>query len=312
MRWILRIAIGLSVLAVSLFALLLAGSYLFNLATNGESKPVQELWHGSFIQADGRLIAYREWGSHGTPIVLIGGFVEPSFVWDDVGPLLARSGHRVYALDLDGFGYTERRGPWTLAGWSNQVEGFMRVLGIERPVVVGHSLGAAVAVELARRGIANRIVLVDGDARNSGGAPRLVREALSYTPFVTTALRLSRRWDWPVRKVLANAYEPHHPIIDHAIVKQWTDQFRADGSEHAIEQIVRHGIPGFSRAQLRNVRAEATVVWGDEDKVDSVSPGRETAADLHARLVLIKGAGHLLILTDPAAVARAIEAASHG
>jgi pimeloyl-ACP methyl ester carboxylesterase len=42
--------------------------------------------------------------------------------------------------------------------------------------------------------------------------------------------------------------------------------------------------------------------------VDPLSPGRETAADLHARLVVIKGAGHLSILTHPAAVARAIEA----
>jgi pimeloyl-ACP methyl ester carboxylesterase len=296
------------VLVVTLVAVLLAGSYIFNLATSAESKPVQQLWHGRFVEAHGGLIAYREWGSSGTPIVLIGGFAEPSFVWQEVGPLLAQSGHRVYALDLDGFGYTERHGPWTLPGWSDQVESFMRALEIKDAVVVGHSLGAAVAVELVRRGHASRIVLVDGDARDSGGVPGLVRETLAYTPFVTTALRLSRRWDWPVRRILADAYGPHHPILSHGMVKLWTDQFRAVGSEHAIEQVVKHGIPGFTRAQLRNVRVHATVVWGDEDTVDPVSPGRETAADLHARLVLIKDSGHLSILTNPAAVARAIEA----
>jgi pimeloyl-ACP methyl ester carboxylesterase len=308
MRWILRIVVGLSVLAVGLLALLLAASLLFNLTTSAESKPVQELWHGSFIQADGRLIAYREWGSEGTPIVLIGGFIEPSFVWREVGPLLAQAGHRVYALDLDGFGYTERLGPWTLQGWSDEVESFMHALEIESPIVVGHSLGAAVAVEVVRRGLANRMVLVDGDARDSGGAPSFVRDVLAHTPFVTSALRLSNRWDWPVKRILATAYGPHHPTLDHAMVQQWTDQFRAAGAEHAIAQLVKLGIPGFTRAQLRNVRADATVVWGDEDDVDPLSPGRETAADLHARLVVIKGAGHLSMLTRPAAVARAIEA----
>ena len=127
------------------------------------------------------LTAYRSWGRRGSPIVLVGGFLEPSFVWEDVGPLLARAGHRVYALDLDGFGYSERRGPWTLGEWADQVQGFMRALGISRPVVVGHSLGAAVAVEVARRGVASRAVLVDGDALDSGGPPRVRRATCSRT-----------------------------------------------------------------------------------------------------------------------------------
>jgi len=305
-KWFLRIAIGVVVLAAGLLAVLLVASSLFNLATNGESKPVEDLWHGRFVEADGLLTAYREWGSHGTPIVLIGGFVEPSFVWDEVGPLLAREGHRVYALDLDGFGYTQRRGPWTLTEWGEQVGGFMHALGIEHPVVVGHSLGAAVAVELVRRGLATRIVLVDGDALSAGGAPGFIRDALSHTPLITSALRLATRWDWPVREILANAYGPSHPPLDHAVVEQWTNQFRADGAEHAISRLARHGIPGLTRAQLRNVRAEATVVWGDKDSVDSETAGRHTAADLHARFVLVRGAGHLVILTNPSAVARAI------
>jgi pimeloyl-ACP methyl ester carboxylesterase len=302
----MRIALGLVTLVAGLLAVLLVASFLFNLATDGESRPVENLWHGRFVEADGLLTAYREWGSHGTPIVLIGGFVEPSFVWEDVGPLVAQEGHRVYALDLDGFGYTQRRGPWSLTEWSEQVSGFMHALAIEDPVVVGHSLGAAVAVELVRRGLVNRIVLVDGDGLGGGGAPGFIRDALSHTPLITSALRLSRRWDWPVRKLLANAYGPTHPPLDHALVEQWTDQFRADGAEHAVIELARHGIPGFTRAQLRNVRVEATVVWGDKDSVDSVTSGQHTAADLRARFVLLRGAGHLPILTNPSAVARAI------
>ncbi len=302
----MRIVLGLGLLLTGFLVLLLSASYLFNLATDGEGKPVTELWHGRFVTADGVLTAYREWGSHGSPIVLVGGFLEPTFVWAQVGPLLAAAGHRVYALDLDGFGYSERRGPWTLTEWADQTEAFMRVVGVTRPVVVGHSLGAAVAVDLARRGLVSRTVLLDGDALASGGLPGFVRDLLGRSPLVTSALRLSRYWDWPAAMLIANAYGPHHPKIDHAMVALWTDQFRADGAEHALSKIVEHGIQGFSRDVLRAVRTKATVIWGGKDGVDPVRLGRQTARDLHARFVVIPGAGHLVLLTRPAAVARAI------
>src|SRR5258705_5957153 len=101
-RWILYTLLGLVV------ALTLA-SVIYNASTADASVPVRELWHGKTI--DGT--AYRQWGTSGTPIVLIGGFLQPSFVWERVAPLLAQ-GHRVYALDLDPLGYTHRPRPSTL------------------------------------------------------------------------------------------------------------------------------------------------------------------------------------------------------
>ena len=82
-RWILYTLLGL-VVALTLV------SVIYNAATADASVPVRELWHGKTI--DGT--AYRQWGTSGTPIVLIGGFLEPSFVWKQVAPLLAQ-GHRV-------------------------------------------------------------------------------------------------------------------------------------------------------------------------------------------------------------------------
>jgi hypothetical protein len=94
LRWLVRVVLGVIVLAT-------LASLVFDLVTSDPNVPVTKLWHGKFVRADGVLTAYRSWGTHGTPIVLLGGFIEPSFVWNTVGPLLA-SGHRVYALDLDG------------------------------------------------------------------------------------------------------------------------------------------------------------------------------------------------------------------
>jgi pimeloyl-ACP methyl ester carboxylesterase len=262
---------------------------------------VRELWHGKTI--DGT--AYRQWGSSGTPIVLIGGFLEPSFVWEKVAPLLAH-GHRVYALDLDGFGYTERRGPWTLQHWGDQVQAFFKALGLTKPIVVGHSLGAAVAVELARRGDASRIVLLDGDALRGGGPPRVVTEALVKSPFFTTIYRFLLRSPWAVKRLIENAYGPNHPPITNAEIRRWTDPFRAKDARQALEGMAQHGIAGVRRQDLRQLHVPALVVWGAKDDVDPVSAGRQSARDLRARFVLVPHAGHLSLLVAPTAVARAI------
>jgi len=306
MRLLLKLVVALAALVVWLVVLLAVSSFVFNIATGGEGKPVQALWHGRFVHADGVLTAYREWGSRGSPIVLIGGFIEPSFVWNDVGPLLARN-HRVYALDLDGFGYSARRGPWTLKEWGDQVQDFMRKLHITKPIVVGHSLGAAVAVAVAQRGLTARIVLLDGDALATGGAPSLVRDVIAHTPFVTTGLRLATRWNWPAKQVLLRAYGPTHPPITDARIDRWTRPFDAQGADRAIVTLASRQIAGFSRPELQSLHLKATVVWGDRDGVDSLAAGRQTASDLKAPLVLIHGAGHLTMLTDPVAVAHAIE-----
>jgi hypothetical protein len=105
-RWAKRLGLVL----LELFAMLTIVSLVYNAATADGVKPATALDPGPFVHVDGKAVAYRRWGARGTPIILLGGFVVPSFVWDGVGRLLGRD-HRVFALDLPPFGYTERKGP---------------------------------------------------------------------------------------------------------------------------------------------------------------------------------------------------------
>ncbi len=293
-------------LVVSLVVVVTAASFIYNALTSDANVPVRQLWKGKFVEADGVLTAYREWGTSGPPIVLVGGFLEPTFVWQDVGPRLAAAGHRVYALDLDGFGYSERRGPSTLQEWADQVEAFSRALGLAKPEVVGHSLGAAVAVEVARRGFASRAVLLDGDGLRSGGPPRLAGKVLAHTPFLTSAIRLLTGWDWAAKRILKSAYAPNRLPLDATEINRWTDQFRAKDARKGLERIARNGIVGFSRFELERMKIKALVVWGAEDSVDNGTAGRASARDLGAQFVEIPGAGHLSMLARPGLVASAI------
>jgi pimeloyl-ACP methyl ester carboxylesterase len=302
----MRIVRGIVATVIALVVVLTAASLVYNAVTSDANVPVRQLWEGKFVSADGVLTAYRQWGTKGTPVILIGGFLEPTFVWNRVGPKLAAAGHRVYALDLDGFGYSERRGPSTLQEWSDQVQEFAKTLDLRKPIVVGHSLGAAVAVEQARRRVASRIVLLDGDALRGGGPPHLLTTLLVHSPFFTTGFRVLPNWDWAVRRLLKDAYGPHGPRIDGAEVKRWTDQFRAKDARKGLQRMAKNGIVGFSSAQLRRMKVKAVVVWGSDDNVDDQGLGRSTARDLGAQFVEIPDAGHLSMLERPGLVASAI------
>ncbi len=307
-RWLRRIGIGLA----ALVAVLTFASLFYNVATSGRDVAASKLYAGPYAEVDGTKLAYRRWGTHGTPIVLIGGFIEPSWVWHEVGPLLGRS-HRVYAIDLPPFGYSQRRGPFTLAHWTELVQGFDSRLDIRRPVLVGHSLGAAVAVSVATQSprTVSGIVLLDGDALPGGGAAGWLSHLL-VPPWYTSIYRIATGWDWIFRKGLDNAWGSSSPPFTKAFIDEWQRPFRVSGTAAAFASMLGHGIQGVSTATIASVTVPRLVAWGSHDTVDSVSAGRETAALMHAPFVEIPGAGHLSMLARPTLVARAIERLSAG
>lgn len=306
-RWARRAALGVAVLVVALTV----GSLVYNLVTSGRDRAASRLYRGPHALVDGTELAYRTWGSHGTPIVLLSGFIEPSWVWHEVGPALART-HRVYAVDLPPFGYSQRRGPYTLAHWTALVEGFDRRLHIRRPVVVGHSLGAAVAVSLAAaapEGLAG-IVLLDGDALPGGGGAGWLSHLL-VPPWYTTAYRIATGSDWLFRKGLRSAWGQGTPPFTAAFIDEWQRPFRVSGTAAAFASMLGYGIQGVSASSLTRVSVPRLVASGSQDTVDSVAAGRRTAALMHAPFLLIPDAGHLSMLARPAAVARAIRRIAH-
>jgi pimeloyl-ACP methyl ester carboxylesterase len=299
LRWTVRVLVTLFVLG-TLFSL------VYNLATNGDQKPASALYPGPYAQIDGRAVAYRELGSHGSPIIFLGGFAEPSWVWKQVGQRLART-HRVYALDLPPFGYSERKGPYSLAGWTKLVRDFAAHFGLQRPLIVGHSLGAAVAVNVGLQAPANTagVVLLDGDALPVGGPHWLAN--LFLNPYYTTIFRLFTRSDWLVHKVLVQAYGPDRQPITSAQVDAFERAFRVNGTEKGFHDLFRGGVQGLTLDDLRRLTVPRTVVWGQHDTVDEIKAGRTSAKALGVKLTVIPRAGHLSMLVEPAAVAKAIE-----
>ena len=103
------------------------------------------------IDVDGTRLALSVWGEPAAPpVVLLHGGGSTRSAWDATAPTLGRS-HRVYAVDLRGYGDSDRPGAYSLELMRDDVAGLMAELGASRFSVVGHSLGGTVAWLLAQR-----------------------------------------------------------------------------------------------------------------------------------------------------------------
>lgn len=139
---------------------------------------------GEFVDCDGVRLHCHAAGTRGrgAPVVLLHGAFTSSHLWEEVVPRLP-AGHRILLVDLAGHGRSDPPAPHapTVAHHAALVGALLRALGVEAATVVGHDLGAAVAVMLARthpHAVA-RVVAVAPRLLGAPHTPRLRRVAWS-------------------------------------------------------------------------------------------------------------------------------------
>ncbi len=127
---------------------------------------------GRSVVADGIATNYLEAGA-GAPVILLHGSgpgVTAYANWRLTIPALAQTYH-VYAPDIAGFGYTERKpdAKYGLDFWVSHLCGFMDALGLARARFVGNSFGGALALAMAARhpSRVERLVLMARSAPSS-------------------------------------------------------------------------------------------------------------------------------------------------
>jgi pimeloyl-ACP methyl ester carboxylesterase len=102
-----------------------------------------------FLAADQAEVPYVVSGAGDTTVVLVHCWMCERSFWDAQIPAL-RDTYRVIALDLPGHGEGgDTRETWTLAGYGEDVAGLIEHLGLDRVVLVGHSMGGPVALRAA-------------------------------------------------------------------------------------------------------------------------------------------------------------------
>ena len=287
-----------------------AASFVFNLATSATATAPAGL---KYVDAGGIRTRYDTWGTSGTPVVLVHGAAESVDTWSRLVPLLAKN-HHVYAYDITGYGYSERKAPYTIEHLAAQLLGFLDAMhlggpGEPRPILVGHSLGAGVAAEatLEAPGRMGGIMFLDGDGLPLPGGKAGPPRWLIVPPYRTSLFRLVLDQGWLLKKIYNSACSPGCPQMD---VDAWTRPFRQPGAEKAIWQMTAHGIPAVTPdrlANLKDLKLPRAVVFGALDT--NGGNATETATRIGAPApTLIPNANHLTLISSPADVAAAIDA----
>jgi pimeloyl-ACP methyl ester carboxylesterase len=118
---------------------------------------------GKFVTVDGKKIHYIEKGD-GKPVILIHGFLYSTVMWKKSIDAFA-SKFKTYAIDLWGWGYSERLNAtdYSFPSYAQQILHFMDALNIPRASLVGQSMGGGIAIYLAAHhpDRVDKLILVD-------------------------------------------------------------------------------------------------------------------------------------------------------
>ena len=272
---------------------------------------------GRFVTAVGVRLHYIEKGE-GPPVVLLHGNVVTAedFQTSGVLDLLAKR-HRVIAFDRPGFGYSDRpRGSaWSARAQADLLRAAFVVLGIDHPVVLGHSLGASVALALAL----NHPEEVRGLVLMSGYYyPTLRADVLLSSPAAIPLLGDLLRYS--ISPLLGRLMQPlllkgmFTPLRVPANFKTGPapkmslrpGQIRAESQDGVAM------IPGAlaMRHRYQELTMPVVIMAGTKDRVvNAKQPRRLHAQIAQSILRLVPGVGHMLHYAVTDEVAEAIEEA---
>jgi len=252
--------------------------------------------NGTWAWIDGEPIYYQTWGQAEEPCaVLVHGFyVEGSKTWEASARALARSGMRVIAVDLKGFGHSVRDTSPTYTPQSQAIllAKLLNQLHVTDATLVAHGCGSSVALELANEQpqFVGRLALI---APIVYGNRVPVWQPIARVPYLGPAAAWCVDSGGPLWGVLRR-----HGFYDKSAV---TGAYLADmrRSTHIVCTI--EALLAMARSPkdsdlpqvIAKVKVPTLILLGSEDPWVSVEEGRRLEGDLRdANLVILREAGH--------------------
>lgn len=252
-----------------------------------------------FMNLDGIRIHYQEFGDeHAPPMILIHGYTASVYVWKTVAPMLAEKGFRVIAIDLIGFGYTEkpRWFEYTIAAQARMIARFMNRLGRGRAHILGSSYGGAVAATLAldypER--IEKLVLVDAVINDELKSHPILKLASVrgigelITPFLADSRRLMRH------RMMGTIHQSNHHLVNRDRIDSIRRPLFAADGHHSLLATSRAWDANRIEQDASLISQPTLIIWGEEDTVIPIRNGYKLQSEiLHSELVVFKDCGHV-------------------
>lgn len=264
---------------------------------------------GRMVEAGGHAFHVVERGE-GPPVLLIHGLGGTHLHFHALIPELARD-HRVVALDRPGSGYSPR-GRGSGGGPVEQaaaVADLIAALGLDRPLVVGHSLGGAVALALGLNhpGSVSGLALLCPATQPVEQAPPVFRplvihsDAGRWLAAWTLATPLSLRQG---EETLRVAFSPEPVPPDFPTEAGGMLSLRPEAFRNASLDLVSLPVDLAAMApRYADLAVPAAMLFGREDALVDPAVHAEPTAAAGVPLTYIDGAGHMIPMTRPREVA---------
>lgn len=237
--------------------------------------------HSRFIKVDEVKLHYVVFGM-GQDLVLVHGLGANIFCWRLLIPLLSKH-FRVWAVDLKGFGCSDKpkNSSYTLDAQAKLLLRFLEVQDISQAIVVGNSMGGAIAAEMAIQDHKRvpQIVLI-----NSAHDPKIMRRVmwmdlrwLRNLLVMPVAPLINRQTIKQFLRMLYGTRQKVTPEIVDAYIAPYMQGLDAHWAfAQAIDAILDDGLPH----RLKTCKAKTLILWGDKDLLTPVKYGKSLHSEL--------------------------------
>lgn len=255
--------------------------------------------NSQFAEVDGATVHYQEFGDKTDPtLILIHGYTASTYVWHTVAPRFAEQGFHVVAVDLIGFGFSEKPNwfDYTIGSQARMIARLMNVLGIGRATLVGSSYGGAVAatvaLDYAER--VEKLVLVDSVINDEvKNHPILKLAAIPGVGEVVTPFLVDSKRFLKYRMKGTLAPENHHLITEDRIESVLRPLMAAD-AHHSILATSRNWEADRIEQDAHLINQPTLIIWGEKDSVIPIENGEKLHRSiLNSRFVVFKDCGHV-------------------
>ncbi len=244
-------------------------------------------------------IHYELHGNRGPVVLLIHGLGSSLRDWEfQIADLATR--YRVLAIDLRGHGKTSRRGPITITGFAADLRELLTALEIRSAHVIGISLGASVAFQMAvdYPHAVDSLVIINGSPVGPS------TENAAHVTELEWRIRAVREQGMRgIGRLLAERHLParEHETLRAVFVERWAE----NDPELYLASVL--AITNWTvRERLASLRSPCLVISGDRD-VTPVSFKADYLRELpNAELVVIADSGHMTTHDQPKALNSAI------
>lgn len=229
-------------------------------------------------------------GKH--PVVLIHGAGGSHLYWP--ANIRRLAGYEVYALDLPGHGRSPQTRQESIQAYAESIVEWMAAAGLQQAILIGHSMGSAIAMTLAIESPR----LIAGLGLLGSGA------RLKVNPQILEQIGDAEAFPAIVHKITQWSFSSQAPEILTSLAEKRLSE--------AGPQVLQGDFWACNAFDIRDNLATITqptlIICGQEDKMTPVQESRYLAENIpNARLALIPEAGHMLMLEKPERVAHLLD-----